>query len=269
MQPGSAQSFLVALAAGMIAGGSMALYPLPAAAIVYSAVITTGSFIGFASTGDATLVGFAMVTLAFYFVVSSTITRHADVFVSEFVGRLELDEKNVLIEDLLEQVQAQANDERIKSERRLAQAQKMEAIGQLTGGIAHDFNNLLAAIQGHAELIALERKVDDALTVPILRSAKRGSELVRGLLSIARKQPLKSQCIDVGAMIGTNGPTALSDARRSYRDQARRPRRLVACLRGLGTPRKCGPEPRTECTRCDAERRIADAEMFKLGPRNV
>ncbi|MEL6999485.1 MAG: ATP-binding protein, partial [Pseudomonadota bacterium] len=203
---GLAQAFLVALAAGMIAGGSMALYPLPAAAIAYSAIIATGSFIGFSSTGAATLIGFAMVTLAFFFVVATTITRHSEVFVSEFVGRLELDQKNMLIERLLEEVQTKANDERIQSERRLAQAQKMEAIGQLTGGVAHDFNNLLAAIQGHAELIALEQKVDDALTTPILRSAQRGSELVRGLLSIARKQPLRSECLDVGDMIRTLAP---------------------------------------------------------------
>ncbi len=203
---GIAQAFLIALAAGMIAGGSMALYPLPAAALTYSAVIATGSFIGFSSTGETTVFGFAMVTLAFFFIVATTVTRHAEVFVSEFVGRLELDEKNALIEKLLKEVQAQANDERIKSERRLAEAQKMEAIGQLTGGIAHDFNNLLAAIQGHAELIELEQKVNPSLTKPILRSTKRGSELVRGLMSIARKQPLKNQSIDVHHMIDLMAP---------------------------------------------------------------
>lgn len=203
---GLAQAFLIALAAGMIAGGSMALYPLPAAALTYSAVIAIGSFIGFSSTGDISVVGFAMVTLAFFFIVATTVTRHAEVFVSEFVGRLELDEKNALIEKLLNEVRAQANDERVKSERRLAEAQKMEAIGQLTGGIAHDFNNLLAAIQGHAELIELEQRIDKSLTQPILRSTRRGSELVRGLMSIARKQPLKNQSVDVRQMIDLMAP---------------------------------------------------------------
>ncbi|WP_299751825.1 ATP-binding protein [uncultured Tateyamaria sp.] len=203
---GLAQSFLIALAAGMIAGGAMALYPLPAAALAYSSVISIGSFVGFSATGSATMIGFAMVTMAFFFIVATTVRRHSDVFVSEFVGRLELDKKNILIEQLLEEVQTQASDERIKSERRLAQAQKMEAIGQLTGGIAHDFNNLLAAIQGHAELIELEGKADGSLTKPILRSTKRGSDLVRELLSIARKQPLKSQSIDVSKMIDTMAP---------------------------------------------------------------
>ncbi|MEM9045491.1 MAG: ATP-binding protein [Pseudomonadota bacterium] len=203
---GMAQAFLIALAAGMIAGGTMALYPLPAAALAYASVIAVGSFIGFSSTGDPTMIGFAMVTAAFFFIVASTVARHSDVFVSEFISRLELDQKNILIEKLLEEVQTQATDERLKSERRLAQAQKMEAIGQLTGGIAHDFNNLLAAIQGHAELIELEGGVDQSLTKPILRSTKRGSDLVRGLLSVARKQPLKSQSIDVSKMIETMAP---------------------------------------------------------------
>jgi len=203
---GFAQSFLIALAAGMIAGGAMALYPLPAAAVAYSAVIAVGSFVGFSATGSATMIGFAMVTVAFFFIVTTTVRRHSDVFVSEFVVRLELDKKNILIEQLLEEVQAQASDERVKSERRLAQAQKMEAIGQLTGGIAHDFNNLLAAIQGHAELIELEGKADGTLVRPILRSTKRGSDLVRELLSIAGKQPLRSQNIDVGAMIEMLAP---------------------------------------------------------------
>lgn len=203
---GFAQSFLIALAAGMIAGGAMALYPLPAAAVAYSSVIAIGSFVGFSATGSPTMIGFAMVTMAFFFIVATTVRRHSDVFVSEFVGRLELDKKNILIEQLLEEVQAQASDERVKSERRLAQAQKMEAIGQLTGGIAHDFNNLLAAIQGHAELIELEGKADGSLVKPILRSTKRGSDLVRELLSIAGKQPLKSQDIDVSKMIETMAP---------------------------------------------------------------
>ncbi|MEM0988033.1 MAG: ATP-binding protein [Pseudomonadota bacterium] len=203
---GAVQSLLVALAAGMIVGGSMALYPLPTAALIYSSVIVVGSFLGYTSMGDVAMIGFATVTAAFFFVVAYTITRHADVFVSEFVGRLELDEKNALIEKLLKEVQSQANDERVKSERRLAKAQKMEAIGQLTGGIAHDFNNLLAAIQGHAELIELEKKTSPELTTPILRSTQRGSDLVRGLLSIARKQPLTSQSINVTDLIGQMVP---------------------------------------------------------------
>ena len=84
---------------------------------------------------------------------------------------------------------------------RLRQAQKMEAIGQLTGGIAHDFNNLLQVIQGNADI--LEEKVgrtDTALDA-IQRASNRGAELTQRLLAFARRQPLKAEAVDVGALI--------------------------------------------------------------------
>ena len=76
----------------------------------------------------------------------------------------------------------------------LAQAQKMEALGQLTGGVAHDFNNLLMVVSGQAQL--LRRKVGDdpraqrALDA-IEMSARRGEDLTRHLLSFARRQRLQ------------------------------------------------------------------------------
>jgi len=92
-------------------------------------------------------------------------------------------------------------EERRSAEDRLRQAQKMEAIGQLTGGIAHDFNNLLAVILGNAEL--LEAKVDghDSLLSPILRAAERGSELTQRLLAFSRQQSLHPQPVDLGQLI--------------------------------------------------------------------
>lgn len=87
-------------------------------------------------------------------------------------------------------------DERAKakklqeSEDRLRQAQKMEAVGQLTGGIAHDFNNLLSIIIGNAEMIeeagGFDKQVD-----AILRASTRGSELTQSLLAFSRKQILE------------------------------------------------------------------------------
>ncbi|WP_101049213.1 PAS-domain containing protein [Macromonas nakdongensis] len=83
---------------------------------------------------------------------------------------------------------------------RMAQAQKMEALGQLTGGLAHDFNNILTVV--HGNLAALLDKPElrpyaaDYLQ-PALEAAKRGSDLIRGLLSFARKQPLSSQVVDI------------------------------------------------------------------------
>ena len=87
-----------------------------------------------------------------------------------------------------------------EAEARLAQTQKMEALGQLTGGVAHDFNNLLAVIQGNAELISMRVEGDDDLIQAILRASSRGSELTQRLLSFSRRQPLRPQAVDLAAL---------------------------------------------------------------------
>ena len=88
------------------------------------------------------------------------------------------------------------------AERRLRQAQKMEAVGQLTGGVAHDFNNLLAVIQGNAEFLADEVGQDNPMTQAILRATTRGSELTQRLLAFSRQQPLRPQAVDLAALVG-------------------------------------------------------------------
>jgi PAS domain S-box-containing protein len=94
--------------------------------------------------------------------------------------------------------------ERIKLEQQLAQAQKMEAIGQLTGGIAHDFNNILTVIIGMTEVLA-DAVAHDAGLADVCKSiddaAEHGSELVRRLLAFARKQPLAARLIDVNQVV--------------------------------------------------------------------
>jgi nitrogen-specific signal transduction histidine kinase/CheY-like chemotaxis protein len=84
------------------------------------------------------------------------------------------------------------------------QAQKMEALGQLTGGIAHDFNNLLTVVLGSAELLreTEDRKRQQHLAETILRAAERGSELSRRLLAFARRQPLAPRTIDFNRLVG-------------------------------------------------------------------
>jgi PAS domain S-box-containing protein len=77
-----------------------------------------------------------------------------------------------------------------ESERRLAQAQKMEAVGQLTGGIAHDFNNLLLVITGNLELLDEQLERDDlrSLLKEAQDAAQLGSQLTHQLLSFARRR---------------------------------------------------------------------------------
>ncbi|WP_298624270.1 PAS-domain containing protein [uncultured Zoogloea sp.] len=86
----------------------------------------------------------------------------------------------------------------------LAQAQKMEAIGQLTGGLAHDFNNMLTVVIGN--LVALkENHPNDPLTEnfvePAMQAANRGAELIRRLLGFARRQPLEPRPVEVNELI--------------------------------------------------------------------
>jgi PAS domain S-box-containing protein len=96
--------------------------------------------------------------------------------------------------------------ERRRTEEALRQAQKMEAVGQLTGGIAHDFNNLLAGIMGSLEL--LQRRLANGRTDGVERycaaaitSAQRASALTQRLLAFARRQPLDPKMVDANRLI--------------------------------------------------------------------
>jgi len=89
-----------------------------------------------------------------------------------------------------------------EAEEALRQAQRMEAVGQLSGGVAHDFNNLLGVIIGNIECL-LETMTDDPerteLANEVLESALGGAELTRRLLAFGRRQALSPQRIDLGA----------------------------------------------------------------------
>jgi PAS domain S-box-containing protein len=119
-----------------------------------------------------------VVTLTWMGVWSEPVRRHF------FVGR-----------DLTEKQAAEAQ---------IRQAQKMEAVGQLTGGIAHDFNNILTVITGtigilaeavteNPQLTAIAKMIDDA--------AERGASLTKHLLAFARRQPLQPREVDVNTLV--------------------------------------------------------------------
>jgi PAS domain S-box-containing protein len=102
----------------------------------------------------------------------------------------------------LERLQAEVA-ERERAEEALRQAQKMEAVGQLTGGIAHDFNNLLTPILGGLELIA--NRIDDArlkrVAEAALESSRRGAKLTGQLLAFSRIQRLAMKPVAVNEVI--------------------------------------------------------------------
>ena len=95
--------------------------------------------------------------------------------------------------------------ERLRAQEQLRQAQKMEAIGNLTGGVAHDFNNLLQVIHGTLELLgrdvgalpAAQKRIDSALA-----AVRRGARLAQQLLAFGRRQPLQPEVVNIGRFVG-------------------------------------------------------------------
>ncbi len=105
-----------------------------------------------------------------------------------------------------EQLVAQIIDlsERHAVNERLQKAQKMEAIGQLTGGLAHDFNNLLTVIIGNLELLDGKFGADDRSSRRVseaVDAARKGSELTKQLLAVARKQELAPIDVEVNKLV--------------------------------------------------------------------
>ena len=115
-----------------------------------------------------------------------------------------LNEELRLLNETLELRVRDEISERLKAEDALRQAQKMEAMGQLTGGVAHDFNNLLSPIIGSLDML-LRRGVggerEQKLINGALQSAERAKVLVQRLLAVARRQPLQPAAIDLNKLI--------------------------------------------------------------------
>ncbi|MGM4910693.1 PAS domain-containing protein [Rhizobium sp. 768_B6_N1_8] len=137
---------------------------------------------------------------------------------ADITARLKAEEHQRQLNEILEEKVAERTRElerahaavmaevsqRERAEEQLRQAQKMEAIGQLTGGVAHDFNNLLMAVLGNLELlrkyvgddIRAARLIDGAL-----QGAKRGASLTQRLLAFARRQDLRIDPVDMRALV--------------------------------------------------------------------
>jgi signal transduction histidine kinase/CheY-like chemotaxis protein len=95
-------------------------------------------------------------------------------------------------------------DDKNAADLQLHQAQKMEAVGQLTGGIAHDLNNILTVITGTIEILAeavADRPELAAIANMIDEASARGADLTQRLLAFARKQPLQPREVDVNSLV--------------------------------------------------------------------
>jgi PAS domain S-box-containing protein len=108
------------------------------------------------------------------------------------------------LNETLEQRVAERAEELALAQEALRQAQKMEAMGQLTGGVAHDFNNLLTPILGSLDLLhrkALGGPREQRLIEGALQSAERAKTLVQRLLAFARRQPLQPGPVDLPELV--------------------------------------------------------------------
>ena len=94
--------------------------------------------------------------------------------------------------------------DRKRAEERLRQAQRLEAVGQLTGGMAHDFNNLLTVVMGNLEMIGefLEAgSTQSGFLSRAISAVERGSSLTQQMLAFARKQPLVPRSVDINKLV--------------------------------------------------------------------
>ncbi|RAK63049.1 response regulator [Phenylobacterium kunshanense] len=94
-------------------------------------------------------------------------------------------------------------------EEQLAQARKMEAVGQLTGGVAHDFNNLLTVVLGNIDMLATRKEEEERRMrriEAVRQAAERGRDLTGQLLAFSRRQHLSPVTLDVNALIQEFAP---------------------------------------------------------------
>ncbi|WP_426524702.1 ATP-binding protein [Bradyrhizobium sp. McL0615] len=123
--------------------------------------------------------------------------------------RVQLQQANAALEEeIRNRRKAEAMVKRFQeieaNEAQVRQAQKMEAVGQLTGGVAHDFNNILTVITGTIEILGeavRDRPQLVQITDMISAAAARGADLTRHLLAFARRQPLQPRNTDVNALV--------------------------------------------------------------------
>lgn len=180
----------------------------PAAVTSLVPVLSSGERVGsvLLATDPEPLAG----RLSRYFVMSLLILMAVLVVVVLAFGQAALRRANrALAERADALVEANAElkiqiDERVKAEDQLRQAQKLQALGQLTGGIAHDFNNLLTVIQGSADMLrrpGLTEEKQKRFAEAIVQASGRAAALTGQLLAFARRQPLQPEIIDVNALI--------------------------------------------------------------------
>src|SRR5712671_7808950 len=183
--PGLGQTFFILVIGGMCAGSVVLNVPHLPTALAF--LLSASLPVAFRLLATGSMADTALATMIIVFAVALSLAgAYLNRFFTEGLRlRLELKAANI-------RLRAEMSEHR-ETEAALRQAQKLEAVGQLTGGIAHDFNNLLTVVIGNLTL-AIGRTGDNPAALPLLQgalqAAERGVALIQRLLAFARKQQL-------------------------------------------------------------------------------
>jgi signal transduction histidine kinase len=194
--PTSGQIFLTFVIGGMCAGTvvlNASHLPTLLAFLLSASLPMAVRFFAEATATDGALGAMIVVFAAALSLAGAHLNRF---FTDAMRLRFELNDANV-------RLQAEMAEHRA-TEAALRQAQKLEAVGQLTGGIAHDFNNLLTVVIGNL-VLASSRVSENTNILPLLqgalRAAERGVALIQRLLAFARKQHLDPRSVDLRDLV--------------------------------------------------------------------
>jgi signal transduction histidine kinase len=204
------QMFWVFLIGGMCAGAASLHYPHLPTAIAFIVPAALPLSIWFALAGSARLVACAAMIVIFLIALMITSRRSSRYFGETLRLRVDVAKRTRELSAANERLQAEIAERRV-TEASLRQAQKMEAVGQLTGAIAHDFNNLLTAVLGSLALLRNYIPHDNHRAARLLATASQGAErgaaLTQRLLAFGRRQTLMPEAVDLPELI--NGMSAL------------------------------------------------------------
>jgi signal transduction histidine kinase/CheY-like chemotaxis protein len=196
------QWFWIFLIAGMCAG-AVSLHSghlTTALAFAVPASAPVAIFLATQGTGQWLIAGGMII--AFIVAISFTAAHSSRQFGQMLSLQIALERRTLELGDANARLSQEIEGHRSTAET-LHQAQKMEAIGNLTGSIAHDFNNLLTVIVGNLSLI--QNRSDDERAVRLAKSgliaATRGARLTASLLMFARKQALRPELVDINDLI--------------------------------------------------------------------
>jgi signal transduction histidine kinase/ActR/RegA family two-component response regulator len=198
----------ILLIAGMCAGAATLHAAHLPTALAYIVPAGVPLLVRMALSGSGPRVAAAAMMVVFLAALSFTAQRFSRQFGHVFFLQHDLEERTMALNEANRRLREEIRLHQ-STEATLQQAQKMEALGQVTGGIAHDFNNLLTVITGNLDLIKRRAPEDEGvlrLAAAASHAARRGATLIGSLLSFARKQTLRPEPVDLNRLIEEFAP---------------------------------------------------------------